>query len=130
MIQWRDALSVGHDMIDSDHKQLIGLINLFETGKEENIETTLFELIEYTRSHFTREENLMNKARFPFIEAHKKAHAQLLTEAEAYLRRWETMPRLQHLAMVEQIGLFLRGWIIDHIINEDLAMKPYVKNVR
>jgi len=30
-LQWRDQLSVGNDLIDTDHKYLIDLINRAET---------------------------------------------------------------------------------------------------
>lgn len=126
MIQWREALAVGHEMIDADHKHLLNLINLFEKGAESNIEAALLELVRYTHSHFAREELLQQKAAFPFSAAHKKLHEKLLKDADALMKRWEASSRSQRTQMVAEIGGFLRDWLVDHIIKEDMKMKRYI----
>ena len=128
MIKWRDAMAVGHADIDADHKHLIDLINLFETGRDDNVEATLFELVRYTAYHFQREEKLQMTLGFPLAAPHKQSHEHLLAEANALLRRWESSPGEQHRALMGEIAPFLRGWLIDHIINEDLLMKPFIRH--
>jgi len=126
MIQWREALAVGHPNIDSDHQRLLNLINLFETADEANIEQTLFELVQYTRAHFAREEAFQRQMNFPEAAKHKVFHDDLAKESEKLLHLWETTPRAGQAALILRIAPFLRGWLIDHIINEDLKMKPYL----
>lgn len=126
MILWREALSVGHLVIDADHQKLIELINLFETANEADIEQILFELVRYTRAHFAREEALQRQANFPEGPEHKVLHEKLAAEAQDFLHQWETSPRIGHAAMVARLAPFLKAWLIDHIINEDLKMKPYL----
>ncbi|HIJ37693.1 MAG TPA: hemerythrin, partial [Rhodospirillaceae bacterium] len=41
---------------------------------------------------------------------------------------WESSPGEQHRALMGEIAPFLRGWLIDHIINEDLLMKPFIRH--
>jgi len=69
---------------------------------------------------------LQQKAAFPFSVAHKKLHEKLLKDAEAFMKRWETASRSQRMEMVEEIGGFLRNWLIDHIVKEDMKMKRYI----
>ena len=126
MLQWRDALAVGHPNIDGDHQRLLNLINLFETADEENIEKSLFELVQYTRAHFAREEAFQRQVNFPDAVRHKGLHDALAKEAETLLHLWETSPRGGQAALTQRIAPFLRGWLIDHIINEDLRLKPYL----
>ena len=126
MIQWREALSVGHPVIDADHRRLLELINLFETAEQANIEQSLFELVRYAKVHFAREEALQRQANFPEALKHSGLHKKLMKTAEDFLHKWETSPGDGHAAMVDQIAPFLKTWLIDHIINEDLKMKPYL----
>ncbi|MBT3892339.1 MAG: hypothetical protein HOF31_02310, partial [Gammaproteobacteria bacterium] len=63
-LEWNDGMSVGVDVLDSDHKQLISIIaqlsDLIEQGKtSEAIEKIFNQLEEYVTVHFTREEEMM-----------------------------------------------------------------------
>ena len=59
-LQWRDQLSVGNDLIDSDHKHLIEVTNRAElslkAGNRVALASVLQELSGYAKSHFDREE--------------------------------------------------------------------------
>jgi len=65
-VKWKDEYSVGIESIDKQHKKLLGLINslqtavYFSTG-EEFEQQALDELVDYTKTHFSYEEGLMEQ---------------------------------------------------------------------
>lgn len=131
-IQWRDALSVGHPQIDQDHKHLIGLINDFETAISGEIEhrkvaRILLGLFNYTQEHFAREERLQLEIRYPFHDGHRHAHRDLVRSLGDILDTYSKEPDIaQRDAIVRRMVVFLRQWLVDHIIENDLRMKPYI----
>ena len=67
-IMWRDQISVGNDAIDQDHKYLICLINSVELALShedtvKHLPIFIGQLVEYTKEHFIREEEIQKKAR-------------------------------------------------------------------
>ena len=89
-ITWKDEYSVGLDSIDQQHKKLINLINQlttavdYSTGEEFEREA-LAELVEYTKTHFSYEEGLMEDNGYPDFEAHRAQHRAMIAEVEAVL---------------------------------------------
>lgn len=131
-IQWRDALNVGHPMVDSDHRHLVDLINSFEQAIQGEIDhkaiaRILLGLFDYTGEHFEREEKLQLTIRYPFNESHRRAHRDVLRELNEILERYGNEKDLATRdKMVRGMVDFLRNWLINHIIESDLRMKPYI----
>lgn len=126
MIEWREGMSVGNAVIDADHKRLIAIINRFEKGGGEIADAVLIELMNYADAHFMREEIILRNCRFPFLDAHHKSHQRMVGELTALLESWEVTPRADQALKIDEIANFLRYWLVDHILKEDLPMKPYV----
>jgi len=65
-LYWRDQLSVGNDLIDSDHKYLIEIINRAEASlnakSRRELAQALDSLDQYSRVHFAREEKIADAA--------------------------------------------------------------------
>ncbi len=63
MIEWKQSFSVGVDLIDEDHKILIGLVNAClvaaQSGNLLDINTIFRDLEKYTSFHSFREEGMM-----------------------------------------------------------------------
>jgi hemerythrin-like metal-binding protein len=76
---WRDDYSVGHAVIDDQHKELFRRINLFGDGLweghgKDRLEKHLRFLAEYVVAHFKTEERLMEMHRYAHFTAHKSEH--------------------------------------------------------
>lgn len=133
-IVWRDQLSVGDDQIDDDHKQLINLINGFEWATSGQIHLDILnrildDLEEYAHAHFDREESLQAAIQYAFRDAHKQAHKTLESELERLRLEFASLEGCpdDHIRKVTcQMAVFLRGWLVDHILEEDLRMKPFL----
>ncbi len=131
-IAWREAMAVGDEMVDSDHRHLIDLINAFEAaivGKidHKKVARVLLGLVEYTGEHFAREEELQLAIRYPYHESHRRSHRDVLRKLSEIVGEYTKAPEgPTRDRMVRDLTAFLKEWLVDHIIQSDLRMKPYV----
>jgi len=139
LIVWRDQMSVDGGLIDQDHRVLIGIINEFAATQPTAealpaLESVLAKLDRYTQIHFEREEKLQRAILYPFHEAHRHSHNDLirqLSEVREELKTKAATKSVEDLAAVHgRMGDFLHHWLVDHIIQADLRMKPYTAELR
>ncbi len=124
-VAWNDSYSVGIADIDNDHKQLINLINRFQTAVHYNTgsgfeQEALDELVDYTKYHFAKEEELLEKHKYPEFGAHKQEHEKMIAKVVSFI---EAHRANGHESLAE-IADFLRDWLINHINGTD---KKYSK---
>lgn len=129
-VVWKDEYSVGIEMIDNDHRKLLNLINEFQTavfyrtGKE--FEEQAFDaLVDYTRTHFRREEDLMKEHGYPGFEAHQAEHRKMIEQVEASLVQYQSEGR--HVPLKRTV-VYLREWLIDHINGTDQAYSGFLRD--
>lgn len=131
LITWQDSFSVGVDLIDSDHKLLVSLINQLNDAAEggqgrDVVGSVLNVLVEYTESHFAREEMLMAKGGYPDLEAHQAEHRALTDK----VRQMLTTYRAATAAAPEgEVLAFLKDWLTNHILGVDMHYRPYMVGV-
>lgn len=126
-IQWRDAMSVANTQIDNDHKHLIHLLNLVEKQLETPEDSapllkTFAQLKIYTIEHFQREEILQLRVRYPKAAEHKRIHQSLVKQLDSITA---SVKANGISAKTDDISDLLRTWLIKHVLQEDLPMKPY-----
>jgi len=130
-IEWRQSMCVGEATIDEDHKHLVDLINDFEkaiVGKIDHrrLAKVLLGLIDYTGEHFTREEELQLKVRYPYYDSHRKQHRDVLKKLQQVIQEYIDADEHNQDRMIRDMTNFLKEWLVDHIIVSDLRMRPYV----
>lgn len=125
-LHWSDDLNTGISVIDTQHHRIVDLINQLnssnETGDQAQINTVLAELIDYTLSHFTFEEELLIKADYPFFKAHKRVH-EVFTKRIA---QFQTRSNSGENVAPEVLSL-LKIWLINHIKGDDRDYAAIVK---
>lgn len=126
-VVWKEAYSVGIEAIDSDHKNLIKLLNQFQTAYdyhtgEEFERMALDELVAYTKYHFKNEEELMETNGYPGFEAHREQHHLMIQEVERFLEDYEARG---HEAL-QGVSEYLTGWLINHINGTDKQYTGYL----
>jgi hemerythrin-like metal-binding protein len=126
-VVWKESYSVGVSQLDDDHKRLIDLLNRFQvayryhTG-EEFERKSLEELVEYTKYHFEREEQMMEEAGYPDLAAHKEIHRSMIDKVERFQEEYK---KLGHEAL-DGVATFLSDWLIEHINGTDKQYGPYI----
>lgn len=76
-------MSVGLGLIDTQHKELAKIINSFAYALDNNKEQeilldTIEQLIDYTKYHFSVEEEYFEKFNFPQKDIHKSEHTYFI----------------------------------------------------
>jgi hemerythrin len=130
-ITWQESFSVGVEVIDSDHRLLVSLINQLEDailGGQgcDVVAAVLRVLVDYTHSHFAREELLMRKAGYRQLEAHIKEHRALTDQVAVLVKKVNDQPEV---TLDRALLDFLQHWLTDHILGADRAYAPYLQGV-
>jgi hemerythrin-like metal-binding protein len=119
-VAWDDSYSVGVEQLDNDHRRLIQLINNLQTAihypaGEQFEREALDALVDYTRTHFKREEELMEKYDFPGFEAHRQIHQNMIAEVDALMASYDKDPE----KTLEKASSCLKRWLLNHINGTD-----------
>ena len=128
LIEWSEHYSVGFDLFDKQHQQLIEMINnlysAFLSGEaREKASEIVNEMIEYTNYHFKSEEKYFDKYRFPETEKHKEIHQSFVDKATELKNGLKS----GSVSVSYEIMNFLRQWLIEHIMGEDQKYKTFFK---
>ncbi|WP_457756290.1 bacteriohemerythrin [Thermodesulfatator indicus] len=124
-ILWKSCYCVGHCLIDRQHQELVHLVNFMIQKVSEQcpkpvIDAILIKLINYAERHFTDEEEVMRTINYPELEAHQKEHERLVMEVFNFKDAFDK-GKVTKFDLLE----FLKDWLLDHVINEDLRLKKY-----
>ncbi len=127
LIKWHDHFSVNSELIDSQHKQLIRMINELYTAfksidRQEAIAAIIIELKAYTVFHFQTEERLFAEFNYPHTEEHKKEHQMFVDKVLDFESKFKEMKPI----LIFEIMTFLRQWLVHHILEEDMKYVTYL----
>ncbi len=125
-IAWTPDLNTGIDVIDGQHQRIVDYINqlgqAIHSQDKHAIGTVLDELVDYTVSHFTFEESLLDEANYRMAVPHKAVHEMFIKRVARYQER--------HAGgedVARSLYSMLGTWLIHHIKRDDRA---YVADVR
>ncbi len=113
VIEWRDGFKIGLTQVDQEHCHLFTLVRALNL---QSVDQTVDELLEYVVTHFSNEQELMEKSGYPAFEQHLKLHEEFAAQVADFLASdtaW-TEERIQDLRR------FLNKWLIGHIMTHDL----------
>jgi hemerythrin len=130
-LTWEKYLSVGNAMIDSDHKNLIIMINNIEyaIGRRDpdELSKTIGSFATYMHIHLRNEEQIAEAVNFPLAQ-NKLEHQQLMYEIRCMLENLDTKNGDWPDNLAKKYSRFLNDWMMDHIIKKDMQMKPVLRN--
>lgn len=131
MLEWNDKLMLGHSQIDRDHQRLVALINQLSDamtgGKGKEVcGKVLDELIQYTRTHFAMEEQLMAAHRYAGAFEHKAEHAKLVNQVLEFKSKFDDGTATLSVALLR----FLVDWLTHHILVSDKDLARTISDTR
>ena len=127
-MEYPETMMLGNKLMDQEHEVLISCINLLqESVKEEHdnqeISEILGGLVDYAKTHFFVEEELMRAYDYPGATAHKIEHDSFKKKIDMLARHFE-----QGNVLIEDRLLdFLKGWLIEHILKTDASLANFLK---
>jgi hemerythrin len=118
----RKLHSVEH--LGEDNFRLIELISILQDSipnrnGSQAIADVLKALVDYAKYHFPREEELMRKYKYIDYERHRAKHQEFIKQVSQILMR---LKGDKEVTVYELIS-FLKKWVDDHLIIEDLKFK-------
>ncbi len=128
LFNWTENMSVGSEIIDSDHRALIDLINKvgdIAAGEgNDEIGDVIDGLIAYVEFHFAREEKMMTAAGYAGTETHSSEHAGFTDHVYQLRRSFDLdSTAIDPHALAE----YLKNWLNHHIMIQDMGYKPQMQ---
>ncbi|HNW30694.1 MAG TPA: bacteriohemerythrin [Spirochaetota bacterium] len=125
-ISWDDSLDVGVPQFNEDHRRLVAFINDLHGGIVSGIGISqmtyiLDGLIDYTKNHFAREEEMMAKHDYPDIKAHRREHYELMKQVAEFSARL----REGKASFTLELMSFLKDWLVKHIKGTDMKYRDF-----
>lgn len=127
LFAWNSQFAVGIEQVDREHRGLFDSINAFHDAMlagqgSEALAGLLAKLIEYTKTHFRHEEEMLRKYGYPDFAGHKQQHDLMTTnvlELQAGLKAGTTKATIDTMR-------FVKDWLVNHIMKMDMAYKAFV----
>jgi len=120
LVKWDPSFSVKVAVCDEHHKKLFQLVNELHdamgSGKgTEIIERVVKELANYTKFHFSAEEALMEKSKYPELSSHRLQHQAFIKKVEVVQHDISSGKGGQSAVVLA----FLKEWLTKHIKESD-----------
>ncbi len=130
MVEITKSFEIEVDVIDSDHRRLVDIVNeivqAIDAANYEVCTNLVPEFVKLSKQHFKREESLLAKYDYPQTEKHHKHHIGLNDKMDTMLaltgRLAESPPARE--ALRKELIYF----IMDDVINEDMDFKSFLVN--
>lgn len=119
-ISWDNKFSIKNDAIDAQHKKLINMINdvqraLNSGSSRKDISNIFNNMVEYTKEHFSYEENLFSQYSYHYGIKHKIAHSNFIIKT---LELYGDFVNNRGVDL-ESLLDFLINWLQKHILIDD-----------
>lgn len=125
-VEWTPELEIGINVIDTQHRRIVDYINVLidssDEDKRDEIALLIDSLVDYTYSHFSFEEALMEEAGYEFLSVHQQTH-------EAFIRKMDSVHQSfkQGDDVRDELCELLKTWLINHIMSDDQSYAPVVR---
>jgi hemerythrin len=125
---WNDSYSVGLTSMDNQHKKLFDLINkLYDAmgaGKgQEAVGPAIKEMLDYTKTHFTAEERILERHNYPGLAEQKKQHGIYIQKVTDFQQKAQA----NSLTLSFEASQFLKEWLLNHIQVIDKQYSDFLK---
>lgn len=125
VMTWDERYSVKVPEIDAQHQRLFDLINAFSEAiadkqAADGMKKIVQGLIQYAEFHIQYEERLMERFKYPGLEAQRAAHNAFIRKATDLHARFVE----GKLLLGAEVTNFLKNWLMEHILATD---KEYVE---
>jgi len=126
--EWADDMVIDNGPIDSDHRQLVDLVNALHTATsdgrgQEVVDKILSDVIRYTVEHLQREEHVMETVKFKNLVQHKAGHDLFMKK----VRDLKVLYDAGSITVASQLSTLLRDWLSLHIRRNDKELFAVLK---
>jgi hemerythrin len=129
--KWTEEMSVGHDVIDMQHKELFDKLNvLLESILKDDVEKIIDDMLiffeKYMNEHLYYEERYLQDIAYPKTQEHHEQHLIFTRKYEDLKQKLSDNVDKSKLAF--EIETFMGTWLTNHILIEDKKYAQFVQN--
>ncbi|MDR1868070.1 MAG: bacteriohemerythrin [Treponema sp.] len=132
-VVWNDSYSVGIQAIDEQHQKLIEMTNNLynaclqgEGTSKQYFQAVIREAVDYINFHFTAEEQIMERLRYPDLNKHKEEHKEFVRKVLEEVQLFEEGKYF----VANNFVRFLGSWILTHIAVSDKQYSNFIDNLQ
>jgi hemerythrin len=127
MFEWKKEYSVNIASIDAQHQNLFAIAAELHkamcSGQARPVMGKILDrLVNYTATHFSHEERLMQQHCYPDFAAHKLAHDALKRQVVDF----QTEFKSGKVAVSVELMSFLQDWLQKHIQETEKRYSPFL----
>jgi hemerythrin-like metal-binding protein len=126
---WNQIFELGLPEVDDDHREMLTIMKSIEAAASTEdfdlCSDLLDKLVETTKSHFRREENLLEEAGYPDVHLHAKCHAELIDQASQLKAICKPIKSREKF---EDFSWKLFQLFLDEVVSGDLHFKSYLQD--
>ena len=128
MFEWKPQYSVQMPEIDSQHQRLFRLAGELHAAMQQGkgrliLEQCLARLVDYTKTHFAAEEQMLRRYGYPDVAAHKVKHDKLTAHVVELQNRFRAGENTLSITLMQ----FLKDWLEQHIAGSDQHYSAYIR---
>ncbi len=117
---WKPEYSVNEAELDNHHQQLFTVLNsvyenVMNSPELDSVLPKIDQLSEYTKCHFSTEEQYMRDTMYPGISEHMEKHTEFTNSIEALRRSYHN----NDLEISKDLIIMLGEWLLRHVLKED-----------
>jgi hemerythrin len=123
---WSDDFSIGNEEIDTQHKELIRILDnlnqsIVNKGENHSIKGTILELQHYAVLHFSTEEVYMCDLMYEELENHIQQHDFF----RAKVKELHSLNIVKGCDKSLELVQFITEWLLNHVMAEDKKI-PFI----
>ena len=133
LVAWSDDFLVGNEKIDAQHKELVSMTNEFYGGCQMGglmakvfFMKTIQGALHYVKTHFSTEEDILQKVSYPDFHIHKQQHENFVAAVTMQVQIFEQEDNPDPAGFVK----YLMNWVLQHIAESDKKYMPYIAALR
>jgi hemerythrin len=132
-IQWLPEYCTGIPEVDKRNKKLFTFAHRLvkavdNKNKERDSDEGLQFLHDYANTHFAEEEQFLESIGYPFLENHQLQHRRFIKDLILMENEIALHKLVSSLYARFRIHILIVGWIIHHILGEDLHYARWYRN--
>jgi len=127
----KKKLQIENYSLDNQHKELIYIMQQIKDLQKASADRSrLFlpsiiqKLFYYSQYHFSYEEELMAKHNYEQVLDHRELHNDFIMRIQDFAREYNLQKETLNTEMLQ----FLKDWVINHILEEDMKYKELLKD--
>lgn len=127
-LEWLESFKLGVPEIDGEHRIMLDLMKAVQfaaTARDRGqVDKNLDRLLVFSEGHFTREEILLERWKYPEAKKHAAYHAGLLARAEAVRR---ACAEIETPETLEECCEEMMSFLVADVVSGDMKLKSFLE---